>query len=100
MKLKILLLLNYFIFHLLISNIICQISNFKLKGKIIVYENTIATKVCCQGQCINYNIVNSTYFFSFDLKTLGMGISVYIKNMLRLFYINIQYKRVNILIHI
>ena len=80
MNFKILLPLNYFIFLLLISNIICQTSNFKVKGKITVYENTIATKVCCQGQCINYNIVNSTYFFSFDLKTLGMGISVYIKN--------------------
>ncbi len=80
MNFKILLPLNYFIFLLLISNIICQTSNFKVKGKITVYENTIATKVCCQGQCINYNIVSSTYFFSFDLKTLGMGISVYIKN--------------------
>jgi hypothetical protein len=72
--------INYFIFLLIISYIICQTStpNFKVNGKIITYENTIATKVCCQGQCINLSSPNSSYIFRFNISTLGMGINIYI----------------------
>ena len=74
--------INYFIFLLIISYIICQTStpNFKVNGKIITYENTIATKVCCQGQCINLSSPNSSYIFRFNISTLGMGINIYIQN--------------------
>ena len=78
------LLAKYYILFFLKSYIFCQRPNFNLSGTIQTYENTFATKVCCQGKCLNLTssdtIQSSFYNFNFNLTSLKMEIVISVQN--------------------
>ena len=72
----------YYILNLCILSIFCIDSEFKLQGKIDLYNNTIVKKICCQNNCINYPLISDINdgLFDFNLNDLDLTLEITIQN--------------------